>query len=289
MDPIIDFRIRPPLQCFRDQFIYRSHTEQRLKVDQSTLPALWRNRDESRSARERSLVLLLEEMDRAGVTHGVVLGRDAGERFGASSNDEIAEFCAGSGDRFVGFAGINGRDPKAAVDQVRRIKALGLRGAAFDNGFVELHQDDPALWPVYDAVAEEGLPLALTASMLLGSDMSFAHPDRFRTVAKRYPDTQILVPHAGWPWTTLACAVAYENPNIWLMPDCYLNTRAPGTDDFVQAANTFMEDRLLYASAYPVRPIGTSLETFRSLPLKKQAMAKALFSNAQRLLGWPVQ
>ena len=119
MDLVIDFRIRPPLPSFRDQFIFTSHTEERLRMDQSTLPALGRHRDESRSARERSVDLLIEEMNRAGVTHGVVLGRDAGARFGASDNDEIAEFCAASQGRFLGFAGINGADPTAAVAEVR--------------------------------------------------------------------------------------------------------------------------------------------------------------------------
>lgn len=183
---------------------------------------------------------------------------------------------------------IDGSEPRAAVEQVARARALGLRGFAFDNGFCNLHQDDPSLWPVYDAIAREGMPLALTASLLLGPDMSYAHPERVRTVAKRYPELPVVVCHACYPWSTLACAVAYECPNVYLLPDCYLNTNAPGSRDYVDAANHFMADRLLYGSAYPVRPIGQSLRNFQALPLTQPALEGALWRNAQRLLDWPV-
>lgn len=286
-DMIIDFRIRPPIPSFANHIIYASHTEERLKLDQSKLPVLHRNRDESRSARERSVPLLLEEMDAAGITHAVIMGRDAGPQFGVSSNEEIAGFCADSKGRFIGMAGANGTDPQKAIAEIKRARSLGLVGVAFDNGWVGLHQDDPKLWPVYEAAAAESLPLALTASQLMGADLSYSHPDRLKPIAKRFPELPLIVTHGAWPWTTHVCSLAYECPNVYLMPDCYLNTRAPGTDEYLSSANHFMPDRLLYASAYPVRPVGQSLKTFKSLPLSKEAMEGALWRNAQRLLGWP--
>lgn len=289
MNPVIDFRIRPPLPSFREHFIYASHRPERIAAPDAGKTVLHRGREESRSAQLYSLTMMLEEMDAAGVTHAVVMGRDTGgDTRGRSDNEEIARFCADSGGRFIGFAGIDGSEPRTAVEQVARARALGLRGFAFDNGFCNLHQDDPSLWPVYDAIAREGMPLALTASLLLGPDMSYAHPERVRTVAKRYPDLPVVVCHACYPWSTLACAVAYECPNVYLLPDCYLNTNAPGSRDYVDAANHFMADRLLYGSAYPVRPIGQSLRNFRAQPLTQPALEGALWRNAQRLLDWPL-
>lgn len=282
---VIDFRVRPPLECFTSHFIYKSHTQARLDADPLTLPVLHRNRGESKSALLRSMDLFMQEMDQAGIDHGVVLGRDSSDSYGASDNGKIAEFCAASEGRFLGFAGISSTDTQKGMKEIRKIKERGLLGACFDSGFSNIHQDDPTLWPLYDAIAEEGLPLVLTASMLLGDDMSYAHPDRVRKVAKRYPQTKIIVAHACWPWTTLACAIAYENPNIYLLPDCYMNTNAPGTGDYVHAANTFLEDRMIYGSAYPVRPLGDSLQVFHSLPLTESAKRKALWDNAAQLLN----
>ncbi|WP_193088028.1 amidohydrolase family protein [Advenella sp. FME57] len=282
---VIDFRVRPPLKGFLSHFIYKSHTQDRLDADQQSLPVLHRNRHESKSALERSLDLFIEELDRAKIDHAVVLGRDSSENYGASDNGEIADFCASSQGRFSGFAGISSTDTKKGYQEIRKIRQRGLLGACFDSGFSNIHQDDPSLWPLYDAVAQEGLPLVLTASMLLGEDMTYAHPDRVRTVAKRYPQTKIIVAHACWPWTTLACAIAYENPNIYLLPDCYMNTNAPGTSDYVHAANTFMEDRMLYGSAYPVRPLADSLQVFNSLPLTETARRRSLWDNAAGILN----
>lgn len=283
---VIDFRIRPPLPSFQNHFIFNSHTEEILKLDQRKLPVIARDRGESRSARERSVELLLAEMDAAGVTHGVIMGRNTGDQFGVSDNAEIAGFCHDSGGRFKAFAGINGSKSEQAIAEIRRAKSLGLSGVAFDNGFLNLHDDDPSLWPVYDAAAEENLPIALTLSMLLGPTLDYSNPDRVRPIAKRYSSLPIIVTHGAFPWTTLACAVAYENPNVYLMPDCYLNTGAPGTDEYVKAANSFMPDRLLYASAYPVQPIGKSLASFRKLPLTQAARSAALSENARRVLNW---
>src|SRR5512140_3685439 len=59
------------------------------------------------SVAARSMPMLLDEMDEAGITLGVVMGRQAAEPFGAIPNDEIADALRAHPDRFVGFAGID--------------------------------------------------------------------------------------------------------------------------------------------------------------------------------------
>lgn len=284
---VIDFRVRPPLKSFADHIVYASHTEEALKADQSTLNVLRRNRDESRSARERSMELFEQEREAAGITHGVIMGRDAGPAFGVSSNEEIAKFCADSKGHYIGMAGVNGTNLREAMQTIRQARKMGFVGVAFDNGWVGLHQDHPNLMGLYEAAAADNLILALTASQLMGPDLSYSHPDRLKPIAKAFPNTPLVVTHAAWPWTTHVCSLAYENPNVYLLPDCYLNTGAPGTDEYVLSANRFMSDRLLYGSAYPVRPLKQSLDNFRKLPLTPEAMEGALWKNAQRLLNWP--
>jgi predicted TIM-barrel fold metal-dependent hydrolase len=284
---VIDFRVRPPLKSFKDHIIYASHTEEAVKADQRNFAVLRRNRGESRSAREHSVELFTQEMDAAGITHGVIMGRDAGPAYGTSSNEEIAEFCANSKGRYIGMAGVNGTNLRDAKQTIRDARKMGFVGVAFDNGWVGLHQDHPNLMGLYEAAAADNLILALTASQLMGPDSSYSHPDRLKPIAKAFPNTPLVVTHAAWPWTAHVCSLAYECPNVYMLPDCYLNTGAPGTDEYVLSANRFMSDRLLYGSAYPVRPLGTSLEYFRKLPLTTEAMEGALWKNAQRLLGWP--
>jgi predicted TIM-barrel fold metal-dependent hydrolase len=59
----------------------------------------------------------------------------------------------------------------------------------------------------------------------------------------------------------------------------------PGMEDFVKAADTWLSDQFLYASAFPFAPVKGYLEWFQKLPIRDSSMEKILFTNAARLLG----
>ncbi len=58
----------------------------------------------------------------------------------------------------------------------------------------------------------------------------------------------------------------------------------PGKLAYVEAANTFLQDRLLHASGYPVLPVGGLLRHFRGLPFSAEVVRRLLYENAARLL-----
>ena len=65
---IIDFRLRPPLRGFLDTIMYsQGPRRDRITGYHGMKPA--------RSAQEQSIDLLLKEMDEAGITRGVAMGR----------------------------------------------------------------------------------------------------------------------------------------------------------------------------------------------------------------------
>jgi predicted TIM-barrel fold metal-dependent hydrolase len=78
--------------------------------------------------------------------------------------------------------------------------------------------------------------------------------------------------------------VALRRPNLYLSPDMYLYNM-PGMDDYLRAANGFLQDRFLFATCYPMCPIIEYTEWFMRLPLRHEVMEKALYRNAARLLG----
>jgi len=60
----------------------------------------------------------------------------------------------------------------------------------------------------------------------------------------------------------------------------------PGANEYVKAANYYLGHRLLFASSYPVRPLGQSVEQFRALPFASDEIrSRCLGGNAARLLG----
>ena len=62
----------------------------------------------------------------------------------------------------------------------------------------------------------------------------------------------------------------------------------PFAGEFVNAGNMFLEDRLLFGSAYPVRAVAECVETFQRLPFKSEAVKqKILYGNAAKLFRLP--
>lgn len=282
---IVDFRVRPPFKSFRSSFLYRKRDP---SPDPVTAFALHAGMTPYRSFDEQSMEAFIEEMDAAGVGLGVVMGRSAPPPFNGVPNEEVAELVASYPNRLIGFGAVSGMDVAGGVRELDRIKALGLRGVAIDNGYCDppIYDDDARMDPIYARCEELGLILSITSSLYLGPDLSYSHPQAIQRVARRFPGLKIVVPHACYPWTTLAVAVAMQCTNVYLIPDLYLNTPGlPGQRDYLDAANTYLSHRLLFASSYPVRSMGDSVAAFSALDFRSDAIRQqCLGQNALRLL-----
>jgi predicted TIM-barrel fold metal-dependent hydrolase len=56
-------------------------------------------------------------------------------------------------------------------------------------------------------------------------------------------------------------------------------------DAYIQAANTMIPDKILYASAHPFVDFKEALKKYEQLQLKDDVRQKILYDNAARLLG----
>ncbi len=81
----IDFRLRPPLRGFLDTAMYQE-TERISGYTRSL------GFEPAPSTTEKSIDLLIEEMDQSGVTAGLVVGRHAGA-LSSLSNDDVIAIC----------------------------------------------------------------------------------------------------------------------------------------------------------------------------------------------------
>jgi len=283
---IIDFRVRPPHAGFLSTAIFNPRDP---NPDPVTARALQMNIPPYRSFSEHSMEAFIEEMDAAGVDLAVVMGRQSAPQFGSVRNEDIVDLLAHHPKRFVAFGGVNGSDLAGALAEIDRIIGWGFKGISLDNGWCDppLYDDDSALFPIYERCAEAGLIVSITSSIYVGPDLTYSDPVHIQRVAKRFPKLKIVVAHAAWPHTTTMCAIAMQCSNIYLVPDFYGHIpNMPGAEQYVRAANYYLSHRLLYASSYPVRPLGQSLEQFRALPFDSDEIrTRCLGTNAARLLG----
>jgi predicted TIM-barrel fold metal-dependent hydrolase len=283
---IIDARVRPPYGSF--QQVLASTPGARPPVKRSPLVSGY---ERPPSMVQKSLELFIEEMDDASVDKGVLVGRQAGYRI--VSNDDIAALRDLYPDRFpVALAGINGSDVAAAVQEIERtIKEMGFKGIALDPGWCDppLYVDDERIYPIYAKCAELGGVLYLTCSLMQGPDISYAEPFRIQRVANDFPTLKIIVVHGAFPFIHEMLGVMIANAqlgNLWILPDFFQFIPGfPGAQDWVDAANHYLGDRVLYASSYPVRPLKQSLEEFGRFSYKPEVLENLLWKNAAELFG----
>jgi predicted TIM-barrel fold metal-dependent hydrolase len=179
--------------------------------------------------------------------------------------------------------------PRDRVDEARRcIEEHGFPGIAVDPGWMDvpLMADAPELFPLYAYCEQAQIPVAITMSVLVGPEIEHSHPRSVHNIAAAFPDLTIVVVHSAWPWVMEVLGVAFRHPNVWVLPDFYLNIpQMPGFELFLDAARSYLGDRLLYASSYPSRPLGQSADEFRRLGLDDPLRERCMVSNLNRLLG----
>ena len=77
--------------------------------------------------------------------------------------------------------------------------------------------------------------------------------------------------------------MALARPNVYVSPDQgMMNT--VGTNDYVAAVNTFMEDQFLFASSFPTGPLVEMVDIYEELAIADDVRPKIMYENAARLL-----
>jgi predicted TIM-barrel fold metal-dependent hydrolase len=237
------------------------------------------------SAQAKSMDQLLAEMDAAGVTCGVVMGRYSG-LYGSVSNQDVADIVKTWPGRFIGVGSIDPADRRKAIGQIDEALTLGLKAINLEPGAYAqpLYADDRRLYPIYAYCEDRDIPVTIMAGGSAGPDLSYTNPVHVDRVAGDFPDLRIALTHGAWPWVHEILHVAFRRPNIYLSPDQYL-CNMPGMDDYVRAANGFLSDRFLYASSYPFIGVKLYADWFRSLPLRPEVLPRLMYANAARFLG----
>ncbi|WP_220815537.1 amidohydrolase family protein [Pseudomonas paralcaligenes] len=235
---------------------------------------------------ERSLTQegFLAEVREAGLHKAVVVGRHTpGQHL---PNDRIHGIVHGHAE----LLGVGSVEPalqgvEGALAEIdRAIDVLGLAGIDLEPGFAEpaRHPDDALYWPIYEHLQQRGIPLFLMSGPTT-PDPAYNDPGRLAAVARAFPELRIVAYHGYWPNVQQAIGVAFRYENISLVPDMYLFL--PGSEGYVQAANGFLADQLLFGSSYTFRPIRQSIEDAQRLGLKDEVLEKFFHGNAERLFG----
>ena len=281
---IVDMRLRPPTKNWIGKPQYKEGMP-----DVPTRIGFPR----APSAEQRSIKLLLSEMDQAGIKWGVAMGRKSAEPLGKVSNEEIVEVIAQYPDRFVSFVGIDISQPTevciAEIDRFMKVKGfvgVSTEPCASDT---PMHCDDKRLYPIYELCQSRDIPISLSLSTLLsfmvGASHEYSSPLSLYQVARDFPKLDIVISHGAWPWVREILGVAFICPRIWVSPDLYMvGTNIPGAEEYFKATNMYLSNRMLFGTAYPSRPLVESVKEFNKWSFDPGVKEKVLSRNALRLM-----
>ena len=162
---------------------------------------------------------LIQQMEEAGIDKTVLLALDYGPLFKLKTyklyNSYVADIVRKYPDKFIGFAGIDPRRGKKAIDELERCVKMGLKGVKLWplTGFFP---DNPEFYPFYERVQELGLTiLCHTGSCPTGTYMKYNRPAHIDTVAVDFPQIKIIMAHVSAPWQAEAISVAKKNENVF--------------------------------------------------------------------------
>lgn len=278
--PIVDMRSRPA-------FLHPFYGGNPGTAQYDT--ARWLNRRVGSKDDEHFLASLtldgfVSEVRDAGVTRAVVVGRDTPAL--TIANDRIAEITAGHAE----LVGVGSVDPqahgaRATIAEIERAVAqLGLRAINVEPGFgvPPLKADDPILYPVYETCAHLGVPVFIMSGPTT-PDPDFNDPAAIGRIAREFPSLKIVCHHGFWPRVAEIVGIAFRHENVFLVPDMYLFL--PGSSLYVEAANGFLKEQLLFGSSYPFRPMDQSIADARTLGFSDEALEAFFFGNANRVLA----
>jgi predicted TIM-barrel fold metal-dependent hydrolase len=248
----------------------------------------WLNRrvgaeDPDHFQRADNLDKYLAEMSDAGIGIGIMVGRSTPTV--RISNDDLAGIVAKSKGRLLGIASI---DPielgeQDALTELRRsIDHLSLSGLNIDAAFYEkaLLPHDDRLMPLYEACSDMQLPVCIMSGPTT-PDLNFNDPFAVDVVAKTFPNLKIICCHGFYPRVADMITVAFRNENVLVSPDMY--TWSPGGSLYIEAANGFMRNQLLFGSSYPFRPMRQSVDDLEASGLSVEALSRVGWANAEEL------
>jgi len=165
---------------------------------------------------------LVPEMDDAGIDKTVIVAVDyeylfRGKISYREYNNIVAGYIKEYPDRLIGFAGIDPRRGKEAIQELERcIGELGFKGVKLWplTGF---YPDDLEYYPFYERAEDLGAVILCHTGMgITKSYIKYNRPMYIDKIAVDFPKIKIIMAHMGDPWINEAIAVATKNPNVYV-------------------------------------------------------------------------
>ena len=225
----------------------------------------------------------------------VVFTVDAGTFTGhpALSSEEIADRAADHADVLIPFGSVDPLRGEAAVAQARRLVTdHGVRGFKFHPSLQGFAPNDSSYYPLWAQIESLGVPaLFHTGQTGIGAGLPggrgiklrLSDPMLLDDVAADFPSLTVILAHPSVPWADSGISMATHKSNVFIDLSGWSPKYFPPA--LVRAANSYLQDKVLFGTDYPLLTPERWLRDFETLDLKPDVRPKILKDNAVRVLG----
>ncbi|HUK78721.1 MAG TPA: amidohydrolase family protein [Thermoleophilia bacterium] len=221
----------------------------------------------------------VEHMVAGGVQKGVVCGGSVDD------NDHLLDIKASpQGGSFYYIAGVHpDYGIRRNLEELDRCRQAGFLGVNISPYIWGVPANANLLFPLYAYCEQHGMVAIVHGSLHYNrfQSMWLGDPQYMDEIAINFPDLKLVVSHAGNGFGTLALAVAQKHPNIFLEFSALWPKYLP--DATIQAVNSYLSDRCLFGTDYPLVEFEQGREAWNEA-LKPKVKELFFARNAERCL-----
>ena len=177
-------------------------------------------------------------------------------------------------------------DAEDAIEEVERIKELGLYGVKFHSEYQFFCPDEERMFPIYEKIAELGLIAVFHGGWdPYSGDVIRATPKSFAAVAETFPRLRIVAAHLGGMnlWEDVERYTAGRFDNLWF--DVGVISRYISDEQLLRIIRMQGADRVLFGSDCPWDEPANEIAMIDRLELTEAERKKIFYGNAEKLLG----
>ena len=209
-----------------------------------------------------------------------------------SSREIVERVTAEFADVLIAFGSVDPLQPEQAAEQVPALVAAGARGFKFHPTMQGFSPNDPAVYPIYEAIAAAGVPMVFHTGQTgigaglpggRGLKLRYSQPMLIDDVAADFPALTVILAHPSVPWQDEAISMATHKGNVYID----LSGWSPKyfAPQLVRAMSSYLSHKCLFGSDYPVIDPERWMRDFATLDVPEPATAQILKDNAIRVLG----
>jgi predicted TIM-barrel fold metal-dependent hydrolase len=234
---------------------------------------------------------LYRSLNMAAVVFTVDAGTATGHR--ALSSEDIADAAAAHADVLIPFGSVDPLRGAAAVVQARSlVTEHGVRGFKFHPSMQNFAPNEAQFYPLWEQIESLGVPALFHSGQTgigaglpggRGIKLRLSDPMLVDDVAADFPALTVILAHPSVPWAASSISMATHKANVFIDLSGWSPKYFP--PELVRAANSYLQDKVLFGTDFPLLTPERWLRDFDTLDIKPDIRPKILKGNAVRVLG----